>query len=108
MKSAPPPPVDRIERTVNPLALVILIVCLAGALLALWLAPSATGATLLTWMIVFLAVCGAFGLLLFAFGLLQFPSRSARLDTTKAIADSNPDGILITDRELRIVYANEA
>ena len=99
MKSAPPPPVDRIERTVNPLALAILIVCLAGALLALWLAPSAIGATLLTWMIVILAVCGAFGLLLFAFGLLQFPTRAARLDTTKAIADSNPDGILVTDRE---------
>src|SRR5271157_4653628 len=108
MKTAPPPPVDRIERTVNPLALAILIVCLAGALLALWLAPSAIGATLLTWMIVILAVCGAFGLLLFAFGLLQLPTRAARLDTTKAIADSNPDGILVTDRESRIVYANEA
>src|SRR5271154_3425904 len=108
MKTAPPPPVDRIERTVNPLALAILIVCLAGALLALWLAPSAIGATLLTWMIVILAVCGAFGLLLFAFGLLQFPTRAARLDTTKAIADSNPDGILVTDRESRIVYANDA
>src|SRR5208282_4685349 len=108
MKSAPPPPVDRIERTVNPLALAILIVCLAGALLALWLAPSAIGATLLTWMIVILAICGGFGLLLFAFGLLQFPTRTARLDTTKAIADSNPDGILVTDRESRIVYANEA
>ena len=108
MKSAPPPPVDRIERTVNPIALAILVVCLAGALLALWLAPSAIGASLLTWMIVILAVCGAFGLLLFAFGLLQFPTRAARLDTTKAIADSSPDGILVTDRESRIVYANEA
>ena len=108
MKSAPPPPVDRIERTVNPLALAILIVCLAGALLALWLAPSAIGATLLTWMIVILAICGAFGLLLFAFGLLQFPTRAARLDTTKAIADSNPDGLIVTDRESRIVYANDA
>src|SRR5579863_8804981 len=108
MKSAPPPPVDRIERTVNPLALAILIVCLAGALLALWLAPSAIGATLMTWMIVILAVCGAFGLLLFAFGLLQFPTTAARFDTTKAIADSNPDGLLVTDRESRIVYANDA
>jgi two-component system, cell cycle sensor histidine kinase and response regulator CckA len=108
MKSPPPPPVDRIERTVNPVALTILLVCLAGALLALWLAPSAIGATLMTWMIVILAVCGAFGLLLFAFGLLQFPTTAARFDTTKAIADSNPDGLLVTDRESRIVYANDA
>jgi len=108
MKSPPPPPVDRIERTVNPVALTILLVCLAGALIALWLAPSAIGATLMTWMIVILAVCGAFGLLLFAFGLLQFPTTAARFDTTKAIADSNPDGLLVTDRESRIVYANDA
>ena len=108
MKSAPPPPVDRIERTVNPLALTILVVCLAGALLARWLAPNAAGAAIMTWMVVVLAICGAFGLLLFAFGVLQFPTRAARFDTTKAIADSNPDGVLVTDRELRIVYANDA
>src|SRR3984957_4331219 len=108
MKSPPPPPVDRIERTVNPVALTILLVCLAGALLALWLAPNALGATLMTWMIVLLAACGAFGLLLYAFGLLQLPPRAARFDTTKAIADSNQDGILVTDRESRIVYANDA
>ncbi len=108
MKSAPPPPVDRIERTVNPLALTILVVCLAGALLARWLAPNAAGAATMTWMIVVLAICGAFGLLLFAFGVLQFPTRAARFDTTKAIADSNPDGVLVTDRESRILYANDA
>ena len=108
MKSPPPPPVDRIERTVNPVALAILLVCLAGALLAVWLAPNAIGATLMTWMIVILAVCGAFGLLLYAFGMLQLPTRAARFDTTKAIANSNPDGVLVTDRESRIVYANEA
>jgi len=100
--------VDRIERTVNPVALTILLVCLAGALLAVWLAPNAIGATLMTWMIVILAVCGAFGLMLYAFGMLQLPTRAARFDTTKAIADSSPDGVLVTDRESRIVYANEA
>ena len=108
MKSPPPAPVDRIERTVNPVALAVLLACLAGALLALWLAPNAMGATLMTWMIVFLAVCGAFGLLLYAFGLLQFPTRAARFDTTRAIADSSSDGILVTDRESRIIYANDA
>ena len=108
MKSPPPPPVDKIERTVNPVALTILLVCLAGALLAVWLAPNAIGVTLMTWMIVILAVCGAFGLLLYAFGMLQLPTRAARFDTTKAIANSSPEGVLVTDRESRIVYANEA
>jgi two-component system, cell cycle sensor histidine kinase and response regulator CckA len=108
MKSTPAAPVDRIERTVNPIALAVLVACLAGAVLALWLAPNAAGATIMTWMIVILAACGAFGLLLFAFGLLQFPTRAARFDTTRAIADSNPDGLLVTDRESRIIYANDA
>src|ERR1700691_4208466 len=108
MKSPPPPPVDRIERTVNPVALAILLVCLAGAILAVWIAPNAIGARRMTWMIVILAICGSFGLLLYAFGMLQLPTRAARFDTTKAIADSNPDGVLVTDRESRIVYANEA
>ena len=108
MKSPPPPPVDRIERTVNPVALAILLVCLAGGILAVWIAPNAIGVTLMTWMIVILAICGAFGLLLYAFGMLQLPTRAARFDTTKAIADSNPEGILVTDRDSRIAYANDA
>ena len=108
MKSTPAPPVDRIERTVNPFVLVFLVLCLAGAIAALWLAPHPTGVMILSWLMVALAAFGALGLLLFAFGLLQFPSRAARFDTTKAIADSSPDGLLVSDREGRIVYANEA
>ncbi len=108
MKSTPAPPVDRIERTVNPFVLAVLVLCLAGAIAALWLAPNAKGVMILSWMLVALAACGALGLLMFAFGLLQVPTRAARFDTTKAIADSSPDGFLVTDREGRILYANEA
>ncbi len=63
---------------------------------------------IISWMLVVLAFFGAFGLLLIAFGLLQFPARAARFDTTKAIADSSPDGLLVTDSELRIRYANDS
>jgi two-component system, cell cycle sensor histidine kinase and response regulator CckA len=108
MKSTPAPPVDRIERTVNPFVVAFLVLCLAGAIAALWLAPHPAGVMILSWLMVALAAFGALGLLLFAFGLLQFPSRAARLDTTKAIADSSPDGLLVSDLEGRIVYANEA
>src|SRR6516164_1183225 len=93
MKSTPAPPVDRIERTVNPFVLAFLVLCLAGAVAALWLAPHPTGVMILSWLMVALAGFGALGLLLFAFGRLQFTSRAARFDTTKAIADSSPDGL---------------
>ena len=60
-------------------------------------------------MIVALAFCGALGLLLFS-PSAGCNSRSARsrFDTARAIADFDPDGIVVTDRELRVLYANEA
>jgi two-component system, cell cycle sensor histidine kinase and response regulator CckA len=109
MKSKPPPPpVDQIERIVNPVALAVLALALAAATVVLWLAPSAASSTVISAIVVALAFCGALGLLLFAFGLLQFPTHAARFDTTRAIADSDPDGLLVTDRESRILYSNEA
>src|SRR5271165_4352331 len=109
MTSTPPPPlVDRIERTANPLVLAVLALAAAGVGAALWFAPGGFGPTVVNWAIVALAFFGAMGLLLFAFGLLQFPSRAARSDTARAIADSSPDGLLVTDRQSRIVYANAA
>jgi two-component system, cell cycle sensor histidine kinase and response regulator CckA len=109
MKSTPPPPpVDRIERTANPVVLTFLALCLVGAILTLWLAPKPVSSMIISWMLVVLAFFGAFGLLLIAFGLLQFPARAARFDTTKAIADSSPDGLLVTDSESRIRYANDS
>ncbi len=109
MNSTPPPPlVDRIERTGNPLVLAVLVLAVGCAVLALWLAPKEAGMVVVTTTIVALAFCGALGLLLFSFGLLQFPTRGARFDATKAIVESNPDGLVVTDRQSRILYANEA
>ena len=109
MKSPPPAPVDRIERTVNPVALIgPRSPAWPARILALWLAPNAIGATLMTWMIVILADLRRIRIAALRLRPLQFPARAARFDTTKAIADSNPDGLIVTDRELRILYANEA
>jgi two-component system, cell cycle sensor histidine kinase and response regulator CckA len=108
MKSTPPAPVDRIDRAVNPIALSILALAAAAAVAALWLAPKAADATIIPSIVVGLAICGALGLVLLAFGALRLPVRSGRLDTTKAIADSSPDGLVVSDPEGRILYANEA
>ncbi len=109
MNSTPPPPtVDRIERTASPLLLAVLVLTAACAALALWLAPNGAGLAVVTTMIVVLAFCGALGLLLFSFGRLQFPIRAVRFDTARAVTDSNSDGIVVTDRESRVLYANEA
>jgi len=106
--TAPSPAADRIERTANPIVLAILALALATAILVIWLAPNVASATVVSSIIVAFAVCGLAALILFAFGLLQLTSRAARFDTTRAIADSNPDGLIVTDSESRILYANDA
>ncbi len=106
--TSPPPLARRIERTGNPLVLAVLVLAVGCAALALLLAPKGAGMAVVTATIVALAFCGVLGLLLFSFGLLQFPARGVRFDATKAIIESSPDGLVVTDRELRILYANEA
>ncbi len=109
MTSTPTPPVaDRIERTSNPIALVVLALALAAVAAAIWLAPNGLGPTIVSWAIVALAFFGVLSFLLFVIGLLQFPSRAVRSDIAKAIADSSADGLVVTDRQSRIVYANAA
>ena len=108
MTPTPPPPVDRIDRAANPWALAILAFALVATMATIWLAPAAMSAMIVSWVILGLAAFGGAALILFAFGLLQLPGRNARLDTTKAIVDTSPDGFLVTDRESRILYANEA
>ena len=108
VKSPPPAAqIDRIERSANPVVLALLALALAGLLFAAWFTPSAA-APIAFWMVGALAFCGALGVMLFAFGFLQIPTRATRADTTKAIADSSPDGLLVTDSGSRILYANDA
>ncbi len=109
MNATPPQPVvDRIDRTANPFLLALLGLALAGVAAGVWLAPNGLGPTIVSSAVVALAFFGALGLLLIAFGLLQFPARAGRSDTAKAIADSSPDGVVVTDSRARIVYANAA
>ena len=88
--TSPPPVVDRMERTANPLVLAVLALAIAGVGASLWLAPDGLAALVVTGAVVGLAFFGAAGLLLFALGLLRFPTRAGRSDTAKTIADRVP------------------
>ena len=93
MTSTPPPPaVDRTERSANPIVLAVLALVLAAVAAAVWLAPNGLGPIIVEGAVAALALFGALGLLLLAFGLLQFPARPGRSDTAKAIADSSLTG----------------
>ena len=109
MNPAPTPAaVDRVERAANPGLLLLLVVCLCAAVAAFLLLPGELGVKSVSWTIAALAMFGVFSILLYAFGQLQFAGRAGRFDTTKAIADSNNDGLIVTDADSRIIYANEA
>jgi two-component system cell cycle sensor histidine kinase/response regulator CckA len=55
-----------------------------------------------------LAVIGVFTLLAGAIGLLRFAGRTRRDDLARAVIDAGSEGVVVTDRDGRIVYANPA
>jgi two-component system, cell cycle sensor histidine kinase and response regulator CckA len=60
-------------------------------------------------LLVLFAVIGVFSLFAGAAGILHFGSAAAgRNDLTKMLVDGAPDGLVVTDREGRVVYANAA
>ena len=99
---------DRVERATHPALIVLLILCLAASVAAFVWLPGEYGRKAVSWTLAGLAIVGVFGILTYGFGVLQFTGRSGRMDTTKAIADSNPDGLIVTDSHAQVVYANES
>ncbi|CAN7160374.1 response regulator [Bosea sp. LjRoot9] len=89
---------------------VILLVAglLVGAAIALGFIANEWAQPLILGLLALLSVVGVFGLFAFAIGLIQFSGRAARNDLTKAIVDGAEDGVVVTEGENRIVYANEA
>ncbi|KPF66233.1 histidine kinase [Bosea sp. AAP35] len=89
---------------------VILLVAglLVGAAVALGFIAHEWAQPLILGLLALLSVVGVFGLFAFAVGLIQFSGRAARNDLTKAIVDRADEGIVVTEGETSIVYANEA
>jgi two-component system cell cycle sensor histidine kinase/response regulator CckA len=89
---------------------IILLVAglLVGAAIALGFIAHEWAQPLILGLLALLSVVGVFGLFAFAIGLIQFSGRAARNDLTKTVVDSAEDGVVVTESENRIVYANEA
>ncbi|MDQ0394055.1 cell cycle histidine kinase CckA [Labrys monachus] len=101
--------VDRSERPSGILRVLLLaLVILALSALVWWLPPKA--GTMASYIV--LAILAAVGMsCLFAWvvGIVHFGQTSvARNDLTKLIVDDSPEGILVTNREGRVIYANAA
>ncbi|WP_449256231.1 cell cycle histidine kinase CckA [Bosea sp. (in: a-proteobacteria)] len=89
---------------------VILLVAglLVGAAVALGFIANEWAQPLILALLAVLSVVGVFGLFAYAIGLIQFAGRAARNDLTKTVVDEADDGIVVTEGENDIVYANAA
>ena len=108
MSHPPTAAIDRAERAGSPTLVLLLAVFLVGSALAFSILPHDSAARLIVGLLAALAVVGVFALFAYAVGLVQFSGQAARNDVTKAIADAGLDGLIVTEADQRILYANEA
>ena len=109
MKITPPKGAyERTERAGSPGLVLLFAVLFVIAAASSSFLPPQQAARLTIGLLALLAVVGVVGLFAYAFGFLQFAGPSARNDVTKQIADTAPDGLLVTEGENRALYANES
>ncbi len=101
------PSVDRSERGGSPGLVLAVAAALVVSMAAFSLLEHERATRLILGLLAFLAFVGISALLAYAVGFLQFAGAQARNDITKVIVDSSPDGMLVTEGESRILYANE-
>ena len=58
-------------------------------------------------LLALLAMIGIFALFGYAVGLIQFAGKAVKNDVTRAVCDSGPEGLLITEAGGAMLYANE-
>jgi two-component system cell cycle sensor histidine kinase/response regulator CckA len=100
--------IDRTERTGSPALVLLFAACLVAMAAAFSLLPKDEAATLVIGLLASLAVIGIFALFAYAVGFLQFSGQTARNDLTKLICDSGSEGLIVTDADGKVIYANEA
>ncbi len=99
---------DRTERTGSPGLVLLLAVVLVGAAASFSFLPQDHAGRLTIGLLALLAIVGVIGLFAYAVGFLQFSGQAARNDITKLIADTGLEGLLVTEGDTRVIYANEA
>jgi two-component system cell cycle sensor histidine kinase/response regulator CckA len=102
-----PASLDRSERAGSPGLVVLLAFCLVAVMVAFSFMPHEQATRLILVPMAILGSIGISALLAYAMGFLQLAGAHARNDVTKIIADTSPDGMIVTEGESRIIYANE-
>ena len=107
-QATPPAAIDKTQRVGSPGLVLALSALIILAVLAFTLLPGEKAQTFATLLLALLAAAGLLAMFAYATGFLQMAGKAARNDVTKLIADSAADGLLATEGESRVLYANEA
>ncbi len=102
------PAVDNSGRLTGAGRLIVLAFGLVGVAVGFALIQRDRAEPFVLGLLGILAVIGVFTLFAGAIGLLRFAVRTRGDEMAKAVVDATDDGILVTDREGRILYANRA
>jgi two-component system cell cycle sensor histidine kinase/response regulator CckA len=100
------PIIDRSERLTGVGRLLVLACGLVGAALAFAFLQRDRAEPFVLGLLGILAVIGVFTLFASAIGLLRFSGRTQGSDLARAFMDSTGEGVLVADRDGRIIYAN--
>jgi len=99
---------DRSDRKGSPaLVLAFAVLFVSAAIASSFLPPEQAGRVTIG-LLAILAVVGVIALFAYAVGFIQLSGPAARDDITRQIADSASEGLLVTQGDNRIIYANEA
>jgi two-component system cell cycle sensor histidine kinase/response regulator CckA len=101
------PIIDRSERLTGVGRLLVLACGLVGAALAFAILQRDSAEPFVLGLLGILAVIGVFTLFASAIGLLRFSGRAQGSDLGRAFMDSTGEGVLVADRDGRIIYANQ-
>ncbi len=107
MTDAPISAVDRTERTGSPVMVLVIALLLVAAAASYSVLPQDQAGRFTLGLLAVLAIVGLIALFFFAVGFLQFSGQTARNDLTKLIADTGGEGLLVTEGDARVLYANE-
>jgi len=102
------PTVDHSGRVSNVGRLIVAASALVAVVVAVVIVQRATSGPFLLGLLLVLAAIGVIALLGGAIGLFGLAGRSQGLGMVRAFIDAAPEGVLVTDRDGRIVYANRA
>jgi two-component system, cell cycle sensor histidine kinase and response regulator CckA len=103
------PAVDRSGERGGSIGLVLAVaLLLVGSVIAFLFIGRANAQPYILALLSALAVIGVFGLFAGAAGIIRLAGRDTQATFVNAIPSSAPDGILVTDPQGRVVYANPA